>query len=94
MFIAALRIDDRAGEKLARRSIGEEEVTQLPANRFVVTRNPHPRLPGGRLLVGETDAGRLLTVVIEPVPQDDASWRVRTAWEASRRERHLFERSF
>jgi hypothetical protein len=71
MFIAALRIDDRAGAKLARRAIGEEEVTQMAANRFVVTRNPHPRVDEVGIMwsmqeddIGPDDSMELETVEI------------------------------
>ncbi len=92
MLVARLLFNDVALAKLARRGIAMSEVAQLPRNGTLVTRNAHPRVPGSRLLIGPTDGGRMLTVVIEPDRADDATWHVRTAWDASARERSAYHR--
>jgi hypothetical protein len=55
---------ERALDKLAARSISPDEPPQLRRNRYVVLRNP--RGPERRrFLIGSTDGGRVLTLVIE-----------------------------
>jgi len=71
-----------AVEKLGARSISAADVVQLVANRAIVAANPRPRVPGSRWLIGPTDGGRLLTVVIEPTAEVGV-WRVRTGWPSS-----------
>ena len=52
--------------KLGARRITTEDARQLPRNAHVVVRNPREQPPGKRrLLVGTTDGGRTLTLVIE-----------------------------
>jgi hypothetical protein len=91
--VAQLIFNDTAVQKLGRRGIEPAEIAQLPANRVVGARNPHPRGAGSRLMIGRTDGGRLLTVAVEPDPLDDAVWHVRTAWDASPRERVTYHRA-
>lgn len=93
MFVARLVFSETALMKLARRGIALGEVEQLPRNGAIGMRNPRPRVPGSRMLIGPTDGGRLLTVVIEPDHADDGTWFVRTGWEANLRERNTYRRS-
>lgn len=86
MLIARLIVNAPAERKLAARAISPSEVRQLVSNGALVTRNPHPRVERSRLLIGRTDGGRMLTVVIQPDAADDAAWHVMTGWPASRRE--------
>jgi hypothetical protein len=92
VLIAELLITDVVAEKLARRGVQTDEVEQLPANGAVFVRNPHPRVRGSRFMIGPTDGGRLLTVVIVPNESDDGTWFAKTAWESSRRERATYLR--
>jgi hypothetical protein len=70
--------------KLGRRRISEAEARQLPWNSNDVKPNPRgPRQAYRRLLVGETDGGRALTLVIERT-QDPTDWIVITGWETGR----------
>ncbi len=73
-----------------------EELRQLLANAHVTADNPAgPDASAGakrRLLIGRTHGGRVLTVVIEGT-LDPTTWLPITAWEASRSERRLLERS-
>jgi hypothetical protein len=92
VLVARFIISEAALAKLARRGITPRNLRQLPGNGVVGTRNPRGRMPGSRLLIGATDGGRLLTVVVEPDPTDDAVWHVRTAWDASPPERAIYHR--
>jgi uncharacterized DUF497 family protein len=90
VLIAELQIDDVARDKLARHGIRRDEVEQVRRNWVVFTRNPRPRNLRSRLMIGPTDGGRLLTVVIVSHDFDDGIWFVKTAWEASRGERAIY----
>lgn len=76
--------------KLGARTISADEAGQLPRNRHVIVRNPHG---GGdpdrrRLMVGTTDGGRVLTLVIERTI-DPTTWLIVTGWSATDAERNL-----
>jgi hypothetical protein len=90
VLIVDLLLNDVALEKLARRGIDQQEVDQLRANGPLVARNPHPRVRGSRFLVGPTDGGRLLTLVVDPHASDEGAWFVQTGWDAGKRERKLY----
>lgn len=74
-------------EKLGRRSISDLEVAQVPRNRHAVARNPRA-VGDRRLLVGRTDGGRVLTLVIEAT-LEPTTWLVITGWEATAPERKM-----
>ena len=78
-----------ARDKLAAR-ISTVEVEQLPQNEHKTVRNPRERSEPGRrrLLVGRTDGGRVLTLVIERTVEP-TTWLVVTGWSASDAERKL-----
>lgn len=63
---------------------------QLLRNHYET--GPNPREPRGvgrrRMLIGQTDGGRVLTLVIESTP-DPNSWAIVTGWTASPREREI-----
>jgi uncharacterized DUF497 family protein len=90
VLIAELYVFDFVVEKIARRGIRKEEVEQVRHNEVVFTRNPRSRTPDSRFMIGPTDGGRLLTVVIVPDAFDDGTWFVKTAWDASRGERAIY----
>lgn len=77
-------------DKLARRVISADEAGQLPRNRHVIVRNPSERADPGkrRLLIGRTDGGRPLTLVIEQTV-DPTTWLIVTGWSATAAERNL-----
>jgi uncharacterized DUF497 family protein len=81
---------DRALEKLAARSISFREATQLPGNRHVVVHNPRDP-ERRRLLIGATDGGRVLTLVLEETV-DPTTWLLVTGWSATLRERRILGR--
>jgi hypothetical protein len=81
---------ERALKKLGARSISSEEVGQLPRNAHETIRNP--RGPGTRrLLIGRTNGGRALTLVIEQTT-DPTTWLVVTGWSATLAERRILRR--
>lgn len=76
-------------EKLGKRGISDVEADQLLRNLHVIGRNP--RGSGDRrLLVGLTDGGRALTLVIEATI-DPTTWLVITGWESTERERKMLD---
>jgi uncharacterized DUF497 family protein len=89
-MIAQLLATDAARVKLGARGISTEEVEQLPRNRHATMRNPRG---GGQegdrlLLIGKTDGGRALALVLERTV-DPTSWLIVTGWEATERERRI-----
>jgi hypothetical protein len=84
-IVRKLKVSDRASEKLGRRGISAAEAQQLPGNRHGFGKNPRaPRESDRQFLIGETNGGRRLDLVIEPT-HDAAVWRVVTGWESDRR---------
>jgi hypothetical protein len=87
--VRELLITDAAAEKLDRRDISDAEAEQLLGNANVTVRNP---AAGGeaerRLMVGRTDGGRALTLVIEQTIEPSA-WLVVTGWTATDPERRM-----
>ena len=88
--IHQLLATDVALDKLAARAISAQEAEQLPRNRHVAVRNPREGSSrGGRLLlVGLTDGGRPLTLVIERTG-DPTTWLIVTGWSSTPAERKL-----
>jgi uncharacterized DUF497 family protein len=87
--IAELLVTEVAIDKLGARGITFHDARQIPSNAHVIVRNPHKASPGKRrLLVGRTDGGRALTLVIEQTV-DPTTWLIVTGWDSSRRERKL-----
>jgi hypothetical protein len=82
-----------ARDKLAARSISAAEVERLPHNIHRTVRNPREETEPGkrRLLIGETDGGRVLTLVIERTVEP-TTWLVVTGWIATVAERNLLRR--
>jgi len=84
---------DAALDKLGARGISAVEAEQLVRNRHTTVRNPRE---GGEprkraLLIGRTDGGRVLTLVIERTG-DPVSWLVVTGWGSTQAERKILER--
>lgn len=90
--IAQLLATDAARVKLGARGISTAEAEQLPRNRHATARNPGGRGGEGerRLLIGRTDGGRALTLVIERTV-DPSSWLIVTGWIATARERKIID---
>jgi hypothetical protein len=83
--IAELEFDDYNEGELAAHRISAYEVMQLLRNRFTVRRNRRNR-SGNRQLIGETDGGRVLTIVLAALKEPDR-WRPVTGWDSSPQER-------
>jgi len=79
-------------DKLGARSISAEEAEQVPRNRHVIAKNPRAggEPPKRLLLIGRTDGGRLLTLVIERTVEPTA-WLIVTGWESTAAERKILE---
>ncbi len=90
-LIAELLVTETAMMKLGGRGIAIEEARQLPRNANVTVRNPRAdRHPKRRLLIGRTDGGRTLTLVIEGTI-DPTTWLIVTGWDAADRERTILD---
>jgi len=95
--IAELLVTEAALDKLGARGISVEEAQQLVDNRYVILRNAghgrqSPRqLRARRLVVGHTNGGRTLTLVVERTV-DPTTWLIITGWEATRAERRMLDR--
>jgi uncharacterized DUF497 family protein len=88
-LIAELLATDAAIVKLGARGITTTDARQVLRNPYVVVRNPRQNPPGARrLLIGKTDGGRALTIVIEST-LDPSTWLIVTGWDSSPRERKL-----
>jgi uncharacterized DUF497 family protein len=83
---------DIALDKLGARGITAAEIEQLPRNRHVTVRNPREGDGGDKrlLLIGHTDGGRLLTLVIERTVEP-TTWIVVTGWGSTEAERKILE---
>lgn len=90
--IHQLLTTDVALDKLGQRGMSAHEAEQVLRNRHLTARNPRERdEPGKRvLLIGRTDGGRLLTLVIERTA-DPTTWLVVTGWNSTEAERKILE---
>ena len=81
---------EAARNKLGARRISAAEAAQLPRNRYTTLRNPRHASEGGqrRLLIGRTDGGRAITLVIERTVEP-TTWLIITGWTATIRERKI-----
>ncbi|HEV7775065.1 MAG TPA: DUF4258 domain-containing protein [Conexibacter sp.] len=72
--ISELLLTEAAIDKLGARGISIEEIHQLARNANVTVRNPHSDPPDKRrLMIGRTDGGRALTLVVERT-SDPTTW--------------------
>ncbi len=87
---------ETAAEKLDARGISVEEAQQLIDNRYRIlpnkgrARHGRRKLRARRLLIGNTDGGRTLTVVIERT-NDPTTWLIVTGWTATDNQRRILE---
>jgi hypothetical protein len=81
---------ESALDKLAARGISADEPPQLRHNLYVVLRNPSDP-ERRRFLIGSTDGGRVLTLVIEQTV-DPTTWLIVTGWDATTAERRILSR--
>lgn len=79
--------DDENTEHIGRHGITPEEIEQITGNAYVTARNA--RGPENRILmIGQTDGGRALTIVLEAT-RDDVVWRPITGWDSTLEEHQL-----
>jgi uncharacterized DUF497 family protein len=88
---------EAALDKLGARGISLAEAGQTIWNRHVIVRNrrgsPERRQPDTRrLIIGQTDANRVLTLVIEETIEP-TTWLLITGWDSTSAERKILERS-
>jgi uncharacterized DUF497 family protein len=84
-----LLITDAALSKIGAREISADEAEELLRNRHVILGNPRaPDASKRRLLIGRTNGGRVLTLVIE-ASVEPTTWLLVTGWSATARERNL-----
>ena len=87
--VVELLLTETALDKLGARTISADKVAQLLCNTHVVIRNPRAPAPGSRrLLIGRTNGGRFLTLVIEQTVEP-TTWLTITGWESTEIERKL-----
>ena len=87
--VAELLLTEAALDKLGSRTISADEVGQLLRNAYVVVRNPRAASPGSRrLLIGRTNGGRYITLVVEQTVEPMTSLTI-TGWESTEIERKL-----
>lgn len=76
-------------DKLGARAISIQEAEQIPRNTHAIVRNPRSADPATRrLLIGRTDGGRCLTLVIEQTIEP-TTWLIVTGWVSTAVERRL-----
>lgn len=88
--ISELLLTLAAIDKLGARSISVSEIREVPWNGPVMIRNPAAHTTDRRLLLGKTNGGRCLTLVIEAT-DEPTTWLVISGWESSTRERKIIE---
>ena len=88
--VRELLLTETALQKLGARGISAEEIAQLLHNEHVTVRNPRAPTGTRRLLIGRTNGGRWLTLVIEQTI-DSATWLLVTGWASTHAERNLLK---
>ena len=92
--VRELSLNVTAIKKLSARGISRREVEQLTNNRYVIAPNRGRRRRGAhktqtrRIVVGRTNGGRRLTLVIQKT-REPTSWTVVTGWNSTKRERKM-----
>lgn len=74
--------------KLADRAIALEEIVEVLSGVYCVTENRAARVDGSVLAIGQTAAGRMLVMVLDPI--DGVRWRLMTAWDATAAQTRLY----
>jgi uncharacterized DUF497 family protein len=85
MRLVELEFDDYNEEELARHAISPREVVQILDNRYTVRRNKKDAT-GSKQLIGETDGGRVLTLILVETAVE-GRWRPITGWDSTEPER-------
>jgi hypothetical protein len=95
--VTELLATEAALNKLGARGISAVDAEQTIWNRHVIVKNRrgHPdrsQRVGRRLLIGRSDANRLLTLVIEKTIEP-TTWLLVTGWDSTLAERMILEQS-
>jgi uncharacterized DUF497 family protein len=90
--IRELLATEAAMAKLAGRGISTDEAEQVLQNAHVTVRNPRDEHGKRRLLIGRSDGGRALTLVIEATIEP-TTWLLVTGWNATEVERNLLDQA-
>ena len=88
-YVDELRVSAGAVEELAAHGIIEDEVLEVSWNDAAFYRD---KVRGRELMIGKSDGGRLLTVVVQPSGTLGA-WDVVTGWDADRGERTEWQKA-
>lgn len=88
--VRGVQVTQAVRNKLAARGIDEWEPHEVAFGRYVLLRNKKHRAASHRL-VGRTEAGRMLTILVRET-EEDGIWDVRNGWDSSDGERTLYER--
>jgi uncharacterized DUF497 family protein len=88
---------EAALDKLGARGISTAEAERTLWNRHVVVKNRRGRPERGqrearRLLIGQSNANRVLTLVIEETVES-TTWLLVTGWDSTLAERMILEKS-
>ena len=88
--VRELLMTSAAIDKLGHRGIGVAEAEQLFKNAHRIAPNPGGRSdwPARRLLIGRTNGGRYLTLVVEETIEP-TTWLIVTGWDSSESERKI-----
>ena len=87
--ITELEFDEDNEGKLATHHIAAAEVLQILENQFTVRRNKKNRT-GARQLIGVTNGGRALTIILAPTRMAER-WRPITGWDSTPAERRFLQ---
>lgn len=95
--VSELLATDAAVKKLSARSISLREAEQVIGNRHAVARNrrgvpDRQQFTRRLLLIGYSDGGRVLTLVIEATA-DPTTWLLITGWRSTEAERKILVKS-
>lgn len=95
--VSQLHATVAALNKLGARNISRGEAEQVLNNVYLIVRNlrgsKKRRQPDTRrLIIGRTNGGRTLTLVLEETPEP-TSWLIITGWDSSVQERTILERT-
>jgi hypothetical protein len=96
-LISEMLATEAAIDKLGARGISISEAEQMIWNRYVVVRNrrgsaARPLRNIRRLLIGRSDSGRFLTLVIEETVEP-TTWLLITGWESTLAERMILTKA-
>jgi uncharacterized DUF497 family protein len=88
-YIDVLQISFGAEEELARHSLTVDEVLEVRWDDPAFFRDKEPERD---LMIGRTEAGRLLTIVVEE-SHPSGVWDVITGWQSSKGERTVWKKA-